>query len=447
MIGIRNGMVMQRNGDDVCQVLLTDVDEIRWGSFRGPAEGRIHWEKTEGGWILRGIPVGGPYCVTVNEETFTDIYVGDVWLLAGQSNMEGVGWLTEEDRVFEGEEDVRSFGMDDLWVPARGRLHRPWLAVDKVHTEALICDPGNDPENRGIGPGLYFAQKMKAATGVPQGVICCAHGGTALHQWDPALKVQGPGKSLYAAMMRRFRANGSHVRGLFWYQGCSDAMSRKHEAFTEKTKVLFENAREDFGPVPIVQVQLGNVTCGVMPNWDSDWSSVREQQRVMAAAVPMLDTVSTIGMEKDDAVHLSSASQKEIGRSAAESMCALLGLEGYLPAPVYKSHKVYPAWLQRCTIIEVEYDHVWGGLRADGVAAGFALSNTDEKALPNWVAKVSVEGNKVYLRVPRTVEQLENWYMYYGYGANPYCNIMDQHGRRIPAMGPIRLNVEREGSV
>jgi sialate O-acetylesterase len=245
-------------------------------------------------------------------------------------------------------------------------------------------------------------------------------------------------------MQRRFHVNGSHVRGLFWFQGCSDAMTRKHETFTEKTVEFFSHVRQDFGQIPIVQVQIGNVTCGVMPNWDHDWSSVREQQRNMATLVPLLDTVSAIGMEKDDAVHLSSAAQKELGRCAAESMCALMGLEGYLPAPVYKSHRVYPSWLERNSIIEIEYDHVYGSLRAEGVGNGYSLSNTDEKALPHWVNKVYTEGNKVYIRVGRTLEQLENWYLYYGYGVDPYCNITDQHGRRIPAMGPIRLNVKKE---
>ncbi len=47
---------------------------------------------------LTGICTGGPYTLTltVGEQTFvfTEIYVGDVWILGGQSNMDGCGFYT-----------------------------------------------------------------------------------------------------------------------------------------------------------------------------------------------------------------------------------------------------------------------------------------------------------------------------------------------------------------
>ncbi|MBQ7726819.1 MAG: hypothetical protein IJT66_06720, partial [Clostridia bacterium] len=219
MIGIQSGMVMQRNADDVCAIHVSEIGDITSASFLGKTSGTVTATKEKNGFLLTGIPVGGPYTVTLNDQTFTDIYVGDVWVLAGQSNMEGVGWLTEEDVLFPGEEDIRAFYMTDSWGVAKHRLHRPWLAVDRVHTDVLKAVPGPQPERRGVGPGLAFAQEMKRVTGVPQGLLCCAHGGTTLAQWDPDLQEQGCSKSIFAAAVRRFRANGSHVRGLFWYQG------------------------------------------------------------------------------------------------------------------------------------------------------------------------------------------------------------------------------------
>ena len=53
---------------------------------------------------------------------------------------------------------------------------------------------------------------------VPQGVICCAHGGTSMDQWSPEGRDLGGDESLYGAMYRRFVHNGSRVKGMFWYQ-------------------------------------------------------------------------------------------------------------------------------------------------------------------------------------------------------------------------------------
>ena len=443
MIGIRNGMVMQRNHRNVSRILLTGVEKIDVASYEGPVSGNLCWEQTGEGFLLTGIPAGGPYTVTVNEETFSDIYVGDVWVLAGQSNMEGVGWLTEEDRNDPGDPEIRNFSMEDHWCVARHRLHRPWLAVDKVHTEVIPCNPGNDPENRGVGPGLAFARYMKERTGVPQGLICCAHGGTTLAQWDPALQEQGPDKSLFAAMVRRFRVNGSHVRGLFWYQGCSEAMSHKADTFTENTVNFFACARKALGQIPIVQVQIANVSVAHLNDWNVDWTSVREQQRRLAEVVPMLDTVSAIGMDKDDAVHLSSAQQKQLGKTAAESMCALLGMGDKL-APVYKRHTVRSEWLDGYSLIDIEYDNVYGSLQAEGKPNGYGVSPFTDKVPCDIVCKTYVEGNHVYVRVGCTADKLKGRYLFYGFGENPYCNIMDGHNRRIPAMGPILLCAEGE---
>ena len=100
MIGIVNGMVMQRNGDNVSEILITEIDEILSATYSGKLSGEIKVNKVESGWKLTGIPAGGPYIVSINGQVFRDIYVGDLWLLAGQSNMQGVGWLTEEDKNY-----------------------------------------------------------------------------------------------------------------------------------------------------------------------------------------------------------------------------------------------------------------------------------------------------------------------------------------------------------
>jgi hypothetical protein len=88
---------------------------------------------------LAGIPVGGPYTITCQVKangktanvTINNVYVGDLWVLAGQSNMEGVGELIDVTSPYPG---VMLLGMDGRWRQAEEPLH--WLvdSPDPVHS-------------------------------------------------------------------------------------------------------------------------------------------------------------------------------------------------------------------------------------------------------------------------------------------------------------------------
>ena len=66
---------------------------------------------------LDGIPCGGPYTVTLacggEHVTVGDVLVGELWILAGQSNMEGSGLITGT-RTNENPL-IRAYYMDDTW--------------------------------------------------------------------------------------------------------------------------------------------------------------------------------------------------------------------------------------------------------------------------------------------------------------------------------------------
>lgn len=442
MTGLQNGMVMQRNAQGECAMILAGGDLPQAVFYAGAATGSARLEPLADGTVqLTGIPVGGPYAVMADDRVFTDIYVGDVWLLAGQSNMEGVGWLTEKDRAFPGRESVRAFCMDDVWRPARHPMHKPWTALDKVHTAVLGFTQPNPPY-RGVGPGLAFGQRMEAITGVPQGLICCAHGGTSMKQWDPALKEQGGDKSLYGAMLRRFRATGCHVRGLFWYQGCSDAMQRAGDMFTARTAAFIRECRKDFGEeLPVVQVQLARVVNVSKAVQDPLWSDIREQQRRLSESIPHLHTVSTIGKTLDEAIHISAAAQQELGDEAAEAMANLLyGDEsGFLPPPTFTGWKLHDDGISGAAVVEALYTNLHGGLAAPGRAAGFALSCSDAAPYDTPIVRVDLNGGRALIHCARRPEELRGWKLWYGYGTDPFCNITDEAGRDLPAMGPVPL--------
>ena len=103
--------VFQRNAQGFCRTCLSFTGanpkgrvkafyHNGTGSEEQPAGETVADEFGTGRLPLSAIPVGGPYTVRILEKecmvaAITDILVGDVWLLAGQSNMSGCGKLSE----------------------------------------------------------------------------------------------------------------------------------------------------------------------------------------------------------------------------------------------------------------------------------------------------------------------------------------------------------------
>ncbi len=101
--------------------------------------------------------------------------MGDLWVLAGQSNMEGVGDLID---VTPPDPRVMLLGMDGKWAQAEEPLH--WLvdSPDPVHsgdarTRAERSAQEHKTRQKGAGLGLPFAVAMVDSTGVPIGLVAC----------------------------------------------------------------------------------------------------------------------------------------------------------------------------------------------------------------------------------------------------------------------------------
>lgn len=446
---MKDGMVLQRNRDNLCEIYPEGAEppkNISYKSAKSAISAPLKPERAgKNRWKLCGIPVGGPYEIEADGQSYRDIYVGDVWILGGQSNMEGVGWLTAEDEQFAQNPDpaVRALYMNDTWGPARHPLHDLGIAVDGVHA-ALGAGPR--PMFNSAGPGLEFALKMKALTGVPQGVLCCAHGGTSMEQWSPALKPQGGSGSLYGAMLRRFLDNGAHARGMFWYQGCSDAGLPMCDLFVERMKEFVFECRKDFGErLPFVQVQIGRRYVDLADR-DSPapdcWSAIREHQRCLHTHISDLYTVSAIDKDLDDLIHLSSPAQKKLGAEAAEAMYCLLyktDEKGCLPPPVFAGYRVCECEKTGLANVELRYENLHGGLVSKSRPTGFMITQPDGAPFAQYIFDTRLFGDTVLLRTMAAPQALNGCRLYYAYGTDPYCNITDMAKRAIPAMGPVYL--------
>ena len=456
--GLFDHMVLQRNARSVSEAAfegqcaaggVLSARVTKGGralkSFDGVAIGRARRGKFRG--TLRGLPVGGPYRIELRIEgkdgktrerlAVADVLVGDVWILGGQSNMEGCGRLSEAEKPAP---FVRAFFMDDHWRVAREPLHDLSLAVDPVHTD---LNGGVRPAPKtftGTGPGAAFGNELLRRTGVPQGLLACAHGGTSMSQWDPALKSQG-GKSLYGATVRRLKKNGGRVAGLAWYQGCSDAGPDTAPLYTKRMKKLISAFRRDTGDprLPIVIVQIARFYG--QTDGSPHWNSVQEQQRKLPRVIPHLATVPAIDLDLGDGIHLSGGGQVLLGRRLAQAMRALReGRKAGPPSIELGKIAIVRNEQSGAGEVVIAFANVMGELESQGRPEGFEILNPRPT---RGVFQIALEGKRVRLRTCFFAHDLGKYLLSYGHGFSPYCNVTDSAGRSLPVFGPLPLGKPR----
>jgi sialate O-acetylesterase len=318
-------------------------------------------------------------------------------------------------------------------------------AIDPVHNPDPLTDKNEILREKkmavkGVGPGLAFGREMIRLTGVPQGLIECAHGATSMDQWSSALKEEG-GRSLYGAMLRRFRKLSQPVAGVLWYQGESDCGSKEAPFYTGKMVNLVQEVRKDFGQpdMPWVMVQLGRVF-GV--RWDQkNWQSVREQQRCLPSKVARLDVVPAIDLELDDEIHIGAAGHKILGKRLARAACRLLAA-GNVKHGGIQLRSVRLGQRDTDTSlaeIEVSFDNVDGALMACGLANGFSLLDSDGQNT-HGIYKTRLCGATVRLE-HIFGNEIKNgkYFLAYGLGLGAYCNIHDEQDMGLPACGPLAI--------
>lgn len=451
--GLFSHMVVQRNKKNVSEANFSGlclangpvVAIVRKGKsvvkgFAGVKVGMASRGKMSG--CLKGLPVGGPYDIELKagdeSVTIKDLLVGDVWLLGGQSNMQGCGYFPKQRLAVNPQ--VRAFFMDDRWAVAQDPLHNMWQCVDQVHIDinggAPILRPAID---WGVCPGPAFGNEMIRLTGVPQGMLACAHGGTTMTQWDPKLKNAGS-KSLYGAMMRRITKNGGRVAGMIWYQGCSDANLEAAPLYTARMKEFVSALRRDTGDktLPLAIVQIARVT-----DWGAEnakyWNSIQDQERRLPSVIKNLTTVPAIDLPLDDGIHISGAGQYVLGIRLAQAMQVIReGRKAGLPPIAFK--KVSIETVHGFGVAVVEFENVVGKLCSKDRPCGFEIVGQNGKVSH---FDIQLERSTARIRLGISAHDLANTTVHYGFETNPYCNITDEAGRPLPVFGPVQVGVPR----
>ena len=463
--GLLPGQVLQRNAQNKGSALIAGTAKNGALEYRivkgGKVFGKFTWtgagvvERKQFLLAIGGIPCGGPYQVelrvrdkrkTIDALGVADIFVGDVWIAAGQSNMQGVGNLVDAPKPYP---QVRAFYTRDEWGLAVETLHFLAEAVDIFHNgygdgpnrpSKAVLDKQRKETLKGVSPAHAFALEMRRRTRVPQGIIACAHGGTSMAQWSPALRDQG-GASLYGAMMRRYEKLGQKVAGVLWYQGESDADKASAKVYTENMKNLVQSTRDDMGipGLPWFVVQIG---CHAAPD-GKYWNSIQEQQRLLPKEIKNLDVAPAVDLSIDDGIHISGVGQLRLGKRLARLATRLVNKDRKEKGGIYlKGIKVDTKAPKpgdpKTVVVELEYGNVKGKLQSEGLPTGFTMIDAKGKVFHS-LYKITLRGNRVLLETGQTVKLLKTMAVSYGHDRHPYCNITDADGMSLPAMQRVAI--------
>ncbi|MDR1304910.1 MAG: sialate O-acetylesterase [Verrucomicrobiales bacterium] len=389
---------------------------------------------------VSGLPVGGPFTLWF---TLADagaalgpFYVGDVWILAGQSNMQGRARRPPQG---EGGPLVRALRLNRRWARAADPLHLLAESPDAAHyagppLTAAQIEKLLAAEPRGGGPGVWFGNAMFRADGVPQGLICAAHGGTSMTQWSPKLKKLGGG-SLYGSLLRTVSGTGQPVAGVLWYQGENDANPADAPRYTLRMKELVAALRRDLRQprLPWVIVQLARTT-SLADQWS--WFAVREQQRTLPLTVRDLAVVAALDLPMDDWIHVGGEGMPVLGRRLALALRALRG-DGRLPPDVAAARRL-PARGDVPARIEVTLKNIVGGLRVPRAAGGFFIVSAAGAIKRDIFSRVAAVDGRLLLDLAGDFDRAGDRLMY-GQELNTDARITDGRDLALPAFGPLAV--------
>lgn len=322
-----DGMVLQRNKP--IKVFGSGAGNVEV-SFLGDKVS-LSTEKMK--WMLE-LPehdAGGPYTMTVvmNGEIveIKDIWIGEVWITAGQSNMSFMFWEMYRRGIaitdFESNKNIHYFE-----TTVDGNLN-----YNEGGSGWFECTKDNIMRYYSILP-YYFALKLQnKLDGIHVAVLNASRGWTRIESWIPSkyingtdldldrsLKILAPASDisngqLFEGYVRPFVPYATN--GLVWYQGESNEGLKECEYYSQLLEMLISSWRNEFcEEFPVLLVQLTaygsyikkDATVEDKCNYNDDgpecvWAKLREQQLIASQQIKDVYMVTTIDTSEFSQIH------------------------------------------------------------------------------------------------------------------------------------------------
>ncbi len=412
-----------------------------------------------------------------NKIELKDILVGEVWLVAGQSNMQRLLRETangEEVQRQANHPNIRLFNAsrEVAFKKKQGKLGE-WAA----------CTPASVAEFSAAG--YYFGVELERELKVPIGLINSSYGGSQAEAWtpveyltaNPELKATVERTKIwdeerprvkveYTEAIKKWREESEKqkaagvrpspspgvpdalrdyrvaasiydrmiaplmpfaIRGAAWYQGESN--EARAEQYNILLPVMIKAWRERWGQgdFPFGIIQLPNYRAVKPEPEESAWSFLREAQRRTALNTINAGLIVTIEIGEANDIHPKN--KLDVGKRMA--VWALKDVYGrkLADAPKFKKAEIKGAK------IILTFDDVGGGLKIkDGTKPDeFAIAGADKKFV--WAEAKIVGKNKIEVSAPNIQQPVA---VRYAFNSNPkHPNLTNDSG--IPA-APFRTD-------
>jgi len=431
----------------------------------------------DGKWLVQldNLKAGGPFEMTIagkNEIHLKNVYVGDVWICSGQSNMEMALFSTENAaKAIAGSKNpnIRLFTVPK--VPAGTPRHEVPVVggfPQNAQGKWLECGPQTTPNFSAVA--YFFGRDLEKSLKVPIGLIHTSWGGTPAEAWtskpalekEPALKhyaghvdgeMQAHGRAvedyvrkveqnkdaliqraakgddfpapptspalkhgfpcaLYNGMIAPLIPYG--IRGAIWYQGESNA----GHAYEYRTLLpaMIKNWRADWkqGDFPFLIVQLAPFMKIENEPKESQWAELREAQLLTSLNVPK--TALAVITDVGDPLDIHPRKKEPVGARLALAARALANGEDIeYSGPIYREMKV------EGTKIHLSFDHLGSGLIAKGgKLIGFTIAGADHKFVN---AEADIQDDKVVVGSPDVPQPVA---VRYGWANFPTGNLWNK---------------------
>ena len=223
-----------------------------------------------------------------------------LFILAGQSNMAGRGFVQPADTVPSPK--VLTLNKNNEWVYAKEPLHY------------------YEPSRTGLDCGLAFGKKLTSLykNDITIGLIPCAVGGTSIEQWlgDSVYRLV----RLYSNLLKKAHtaASSGTLKGILWHQGEANAVPGYYSNYRDKLQKFFAKLRKDLNASDL-PVYAGQLALFLHRSENPFADSVNNDLALLSLSMKNVYVINTLDLTpKSDSIHFNSPSQRMMGERFAE---------------------------------------------------------------------------------------------------------------------------------
>lgn len=269
-------------------------------------------------WILEFEPMeyGGPYSAQIifedEEIVLEDIYVGEVYLFAGQSNLQfKLSASSTPQSLYESNDKLRLYSTDKIEKTDRFDSKDGWLTCKKEYV--------------GDWSAVAFltGREITKVKGIAVGAVACYQGASIIESWVPKGAFKNIGidipanKKTWSHSCKEYSEFNGEGRlynfaflqvvpfsfsGVIWYQGESDTTVDEAKVYSDELAELIRIWRSDLNDekLPFYVIQIADF---INDNNPTAWALIQKAQVEVQSKTKGVKTIISADVCENDDIH------------------------------------------------------------------------------------------------------------------------------------------------